>query len=223
MRLLRQNPTRRDLPLGIVLVLLTLAWAALPAQAIGSRSGRSCAPPGATVDAKSGQARIFHTKDDNVFVCRPGVRRKIGLRFNAEEQLGGCNLTVSRLTLTPRYAAWTSDGNCGDGDPNWTVSVLRISSKTRTETYPSGPGCQTNCPGGRFKKAVGPVQRIALTSRGALAWSAQDQFERRFFEISKVAEGQPVQLARGTDVDPKSVRWAGSLVTWKQDGTKRSG
>lgn len=211
------------MPLGIVLAVITLAWAASFAQASTSRATTSCAPRSTTVDDKSGQARIFHTKNNYVFVCRPAVRRKIGLRFDAEEQLGGCNETVSRLTLTPYYAAWTSDGNCGAGDPNWTVSVLRISSKAHTQTYPSGPGCQINCPANRFTEAVGPVQRIALTRRGGLAWSAQDQFERRFFEISKVAGGQPVRLARGTDVDPKSVRWRGSLVTWIQGGTMRSG
>lgn len=209
--------------LGIVLALITLtSWAGV-AQASTSRATTSCAPRSTTVDVKSGQARIFHTKNNYVFVCRPGVRRRIGLRFDAEEQLGACSETVSRLTLTPYYAAWTSDGNCGAGDPNWTVSVLRISAKAHTQTYPSGAGCQSNCPAGRFKKAVGPVHRIALTRRGDLAWSAQDQFERRFFEISKVAEGHPVLLARETDVDPKSVRWRGSLVTWIQAGTTHSG
>ncbi len=223
MRLLRENPTGRHLPLCIALVLILLACTASSAQASRSSAPKSCAPRGATVDVKAGKARIFHTKQNNVFVCRSGVRRKIGLRFDADEQLGACNVTVSRLTLTPHYAAWTSDGNCGDGDPNWTVSVLRISSKTRTQTYPSGPGCQANCPGGRFRKAVGPVQRVALTNRGALAWSAQDQFERQYFEISKVVGGQAVQLARGTDVDPKSVRWSGTTVTWVQGGLTRMG
>lgn len=127
------------------------------------------------------------------------MRYKIGVRFDPE-QLGACDEDVSKFMLTPRYAAWASQRACDDDIPYWNVSIRRIKAGSRTQTYPAGAGCEINCPGGYAKRSVGPVQRIALTPQGALAWSARDQAERRFFEISKITDGQPVRLARGTDI-----------------------
>lgn len=197
-----------------------LAFGVMAAEA---HAARSCAARGASVVAKAGQARVFATSTGTVYFCRPGLRRRIGLYPLEDLDALHCpGWRVGVVALTPRYAAWARQRSCDDG-LTWSVSVSRLARGARATTYPTGRGCQVNCPGGLPTGAVGRATRIALAPDGRLAWSAQDQFARNVFEISRVVDGQPRLLARATDVDPASVRWAGPLLVWQQAGVTRTG
>lgn len=225
MRLVRENQAWRALSLLGFVALVWVASAAFAADA-PAKTRASCAPRGATIDARAGLARVFHTAENDVYVCRPRFRRRVGRRFDPVEDLGDCFEDVSKFVLRPRYTAWASQRGCGDDFPYWKVSVLRISAGARKQTYPTGMGCVDNgvpCVQGYARRSIGPVERIALTPRGRLAWSAQDQVERQFFEISRIIQGRPVLLARGTGIDAQSIRWGAPFVSWTQDGVLRSG
>lgn len=185
MRLLQRQPVWYR-PLGVMAAAL-LASAAFAASTAEART--SCASPGATVVAKAGKARIFSTRTDSVYVCRPGVRRRIGFYPREGFASAVCpGWWVGVVALTPRYAAWARTYQCDDR-VTWTVSVSRIAHGAPVRTYPTGVGCQVDC-GHSVTGAVGSARRIALTAHGALAWSAQDQFARNFFGAPRVIVGE---------------------------------
>lgn len=187
----------------------------------GQAAGSSCAAEGSRVTAKAGQARVFVTRTGTIYACRPGARRRLGV-LPAEGDSAICPGVLVRLvSATPRYLAWSKQDDCDDR-VNWTISISRIAEGATARTYPTGAGCETGC-GHLPTGAVGPVKRIALTRRGDLAWSAQDQFARNFFEITKIINGRPVRLARATDIAPGSIRWEGQRLIWTQAGTTRTG
>lgn len=133
--------------------------------------------------------------------------------------------------LTRRYVAWSRNYECF-GTTKFIVTVSRIAPGAKRATYPATPecgpqtGCSANTPG---SGAVGPAQRLALTDHGSLAWIAVDNYSMpnvagpQFHEISKIVTGQPVLLIRATGIDPMSLRWSKTKLTWNQDGTPRFG
>jgi hypothetical protein len=171
--------------------------------------------------AKAGAARVYRDDAGNVYACRPGVRRKLGA-FDDPELLSACNGTlIDRLRATPRYVAWRSNTMCQDDPPRWAVHVLRISRTASMRSYPTGDACQTAC---SARSGIGPALRIALNPRGGLAWSALDvstSTVHPIIEISVNIAAGAMQLARGADIAPDSVRWVGRHVTWIQAGTRR--
>jgi hypothetical protein len=122
----------------------------------------------------------------------------------------------------PYYVAWSSIRSCHDDPPRFAIHVRRIAKTATTKSYPSGDACQAGC---TARSGIGPVQQIAVTSRGSIAWSAWDVSQstvHRVFEIWAIIQGRPQRLARGDDVNPTSVRWNGGHVVWTQAGRSQS-
>ena len=210
---------RRHLHLAAAVALLAgMGFGNVPA---GQAAGGSCAAEGSRVTAKAGQARVFVTRTGTVYVCRPNARRRLGVLPEEGDSAICPGAFVRLVSVTPRYVAWSKQDDCDDR-VNWTISITRIAQRATARSYPTGAGCETGC-GHIPTGAVGPVTRIALTKRGDLAWSAQDQFARNFFEITKIIDGRPVRLARATDIAPRSIRWERQRLIWTQAGTTRTG
>lgn len=189
----------------------------------GSADGRpsSCAPRGSDALAHAGAARAYRDENLRVYACRPGIPpRYLGI-FDDPDLLSACNGTlVDLVSVTPRYVAWSTNTMCHNDPPRWTVHVRRLSASATTRTYLAGDAC---C---GARRGVGPVKRLALNARGGLAWSAVDatsSLVHPVFEVAEVVGRRTRRLARGADLDPRSVAWVGARVRWKQAGRVRSG
>jgi hypothetical protein len=209
-------------PIGLILALAAGALMAFTFTGASTARSRSCAPHGVDLLAKAGAARVYRDSTLNVYGCRPGVRRKLG-PFDDPELLSACNGTlIDRLRATPHYVAWRSNTMCHNDPPRWAVHVLRISRRAPIRSYPTGNACQTDC---TARSGIGPALRIALNPQGGLAWSALDVSSSTvhpIIEVSMTTAAGAVQLARGVDINPDSVRWLAGRVTWMQGGTRRT-
>jgi hypothetical protein len=208
-------------PMRFVALFASVATALVFSGSAAARA-ESCAPHGVDVLAAAGAARAYRDKNLNVFVCRRGVPpRYLGL-YGDSGLMSSCTGTLlDDVRVTPKYVAWSTDRMCHDDPVIWAVHVRPIARIAMTHSYLTGD-CQPAC---TARRSIGPAEHLALNPRGGVAWSAWDVSQstvHRVFEISTVVAGQPRRLARGADIDPRSVRWVGRHVRWTQAGTRHS-
>jgi hypothetical protein len=134
-------------------------------------------------------------------------------------------------TLAGTTVAYAEDFLNGPGvlEEEWRVRVINLRTGRTVHNVPTGTvPCKRASPSESFPVGVGPVVSLVLREDGAVAWTVSDQ-ERRCplpagtREVHALDSSGEHLLAIGKDIEPHSLKLAGSTLYWRQGGRRFSG
>jgi hypothetical protein len=171
-----------------------------------------CGPAKARTLAADSRIRVY-SYQGSVSACAAGAKRTY--------RLGGSRTClrsdlVGTVAVAGGLAAY-ADERCGVDTGSTTVEVRQVASGRLQFTHQAGAVA-----GPESYTSVGS---IVVRSNGALAWIAQSHSivaHRNATEVLARAGSGVRILGQGAGIDPASLRLAGSRVSWRQSGTRRS-
>ncbi len=126
-------------------------------------------------------------------------------------------------------AAYFEDSG-GPGGASWLVEVRNLATGKLVHQVPSGTPAHPEPPRteGDLTRAdvgIGPVESLVVKSDGAVAWIAQDAVEESLpysYQVHVLDKNGSRVLAASTEIEPKSLALAGSVLYWTEAGRPMS-
>jgi hypothetical protein len=226
--------------LSVLLVLALLATAApLSAAASHKKTPPKCPPAHARVMIVDPQAEVYllpehfggpgGVEPTEIFGCAfNGTHRSYLLGEPPESSSSGSGGIYLETLAGPMAAYFAGSG--GPGGASWLVEVRNLATGKLVHRVPSGTPAHPEPPRTehgltRADIGIGPVESLVVKSDGAVAWIAQDAVEESLsysYQVHVLDKNGSRVLAASTEIEPKSLALAGSVLYWTEAGRPMS-
>lgn len=232
----------RRMLLPILLPLALMIWAA-PAGAAHrdtkASSKRRCLPSHAIAVSADSRAALYLAPEDpqnpeflDVYGCSYKTKRTY-LLGSVPSTAGGYESgdggEVMLETLAGTMAAYET-GLCGPETAGSVIVVRDLYDGKVVHCVPTGTPAHPEPPRTEHGLTVthvgiGPVESLVVKSDGAVAWIAQDAVEESLsysYQVHVLDKNGSRVLAASTEIEPKSLALAGSVLYWTEAGRPMS-
>ncbi len=222
-----------------VLLVLALLATAVPLSAAAShkKAPPKCPLAHARVMIADPQAEVYLLPEHfgglggvelaKIFGCAfKGTHRNYLLGEPPESSSSGSG-GIELETLAGPMAAYFA-GSGGPGGASWLVEVRNLATGKLVHQVPSGTPAHPEPPRTEHGLTVtyvgiGPVESLVVKSDGAVAWIARDDFEESLsYQVHVLDKNGSRVLAASTEIEPKSLALAGSVLYWTEAGRPMS-
>jgi|tagenome__1003787_1003787.scaffolds.fasta_scaffold20971710_2 hypothetical protein len=226
------QPLRADTP-GMALLRRTvmpaigLGTCVVVAPAPAAPSTDTCSRPHSRTILQTAQVRVASASGTMRACWRPTGRAfTVGDAYGCDKDGFGCG-GARRFRVAGAVLAYEASSLDHYGNSSYEVVVTDVRRGKRLRRVATGPLTpeQAN-PSDRIERheGVGPVTALVVRSDGAVAWIARDLHADAgvSYVVRALIGRHSTGLADGADIAPRSLRLAGSTLSWTQRGQRRS-